>query len=185
MAGLVAQNYSDALFSIALEEKQVDVYLKQLQMITSSLQSEKAFASLLAHPKLDKEAKKQMLTSVYGTSIDHNILNFMKLLIDKSRFSHVQEICQVFHDLYNEKYGIQRVFVTSAKPLATQEIAKLKTILETKTQKIVELVIQVDEDLMAGIRVKIGDQIIDNSAKTRLANLKDMVVKSDSTHETR
>lgn len=185
MAGLVAQNYGDALFSLAKEEDKLTTYKEQLEMVLSALQKEPEFLRLLAHPKMDKEQKKEMIDSVFKPALDKTVLNFMKLLIDKSRFSHIQDICHAFHDMYNKEYGIMVAYVTSAKALDEQEVQSLREVLETKTKKKVELVVNVDEDLMAGIRVKIGDQVIDNTARTRLENLKDMVVKSENTHEAR
>lgn len=185
MAGLVAHNYADAMFEIAQEEKKLDAYMSQISSIMTSLDAEPEFMRLLAHPKMDKEQKKTMLEAVYGKVIDKTVLNFMKLLIDKSRFSHFMEIGLVFHDLYNEECGIEVAYVTTAKPLTETESKKITKILEDKIQKKVELVIVVDESLMAGIRVKIGDQVIDNTASTRLANLKEMVVRSENTNEAR
>lgn len=185
MAGLAAHNYADAIFSIALEEHKLDAYMEQISMILASLDDQPEFMKLLAHPKMDKAQKKAMLDSVYGKAVDKTILNFLKLLIDKSRFSHIMEIGQIFHALYNEECGIEVAYVTSAKPLSKAEAAKITKILEEKIQKKVELVTVVNEDLMAGIRVKIGDQVIDNTASTRLANLKEMVVRSESTNEAR
>lgn len=181
MAGLIAQNYGDALFSLAKEVDKVNVYQEQLKMILTSFQEEPMFLQIMAHPKMDKEQKKNMLTNVYGKAIDITVLNFMKILVDKNRFSQFQDICQVFHKMYNEEHNIIVAYVTSAKALQQLELNKLQDVLEKKTNKHVELVVNIDEDVMAGIRVKIGDQVIDNTARTRLENLKDMVEKSENT----
>lgn len=181
MAGLIAQNYGDALFSLAKEVDKVNVYQEQLKMILTSFQEEPMFLQIMAHPKMDKEQKKNMLTNVYGKAIDITVLNFMKILVDKNRFSQFQDICQVFHKMYNEEHNIIVAYVTSAKVLQQLELNKLQDVLEKKTNKHVELVVNIDEDVMAGIRVKIGDQVIDNTARTRLENLKDMVEKSENT----
>ena len=66
-------------------------------------------------------------------------------------------------------------------PLQEEDIAQLKQVLEHKIKKKTELVITVNKEMMAGIRVKIGDQVMDNSASARLANLKETVVRSEFT----
>lgn len=185
MAGLVAHNYADALFAIAMEEHKLDVYMDEFSMIMTSLDEEPEFMRLLAHPKMDKVQKKEMLESVFLKAVDNMVLNFLKLLIDKNRFSHVMEIGTIFHSLYNEEKGIQVALVTTARPLSEQESQRLTKMLEDKIQKKVELVILEDASLMAGIRVKIGDQVIDNTAKSRLHNLKELVIKSEFTKEAR
>ena len=76
---------------------------------------------------------------------------------------------------YNVENHIQVVYVNSATALNDEQIAKLKVALMNKLNQKVELVLRVDEDLMAGIRIKINDQIIDNTAKNKLERLKKVV----------
>lgn len=178
---MIAQNYADALFSIGKEEHKLDAFREQLKTVEDSLQKEPQFAHLLTHPKMGKEQKKEMLTSVYEKTVDTTVLNFMKLLVDKSRFSHIREICQAFYSLYHEEYQIEVAYVSTAVPLQEEDIAQLKQVLEHKIKKKTELVITVNKEMMAGIRVKIGDQVMDNSASARLANLKETVVRSEFT----
>lgn len=68
------------------------------------------------------------------------------------------------------------VYVKSATKLKDSEVQKLKETLETKLNKKVEFVLTTDESLLAGIRIKINDQIIDNSADGRLQRLKHAVL---------
>lgn len=179
MAGIVSKNYSDALFALAQEDQKLDLFKEQLDLVTDSVKQDDKFAAVMAHPKISKEEKKAMIEAVFGKSIDHMLLNFLKLLIDKGRFSKIAEIRHEFKKAYNKFHNIQVVYVTSAKPLSDADVQKLQDKLETKLNKKVDFVLAVDEDLIAGIRIKINDQIIDNSAYGRLQRLKRSVLSSE------
>ncbi len=176
MASLVSKNYCDALFALGQEDQKLDVFKEQLNIVADSVKNDMDFKSVMVHPKINKEEKKNIIGSVFGTQIDHMLLNFLKLLIDKGRFSKLEEIRKEFNKEYNKFNNIQVVYVKSATKLKDNEVQKLKETLETKLNKKVEFVLTTDESLLAGIRIKINDQIIDNSADGRLQRLKRSVL---------
>ena len=178
MAGIVSKNYSDALFALAREDQKLELFKEQLDLVTDSVKQDAKFDAVMAHPKISKDEKKAMMEAVFGKSIDHMLLNFLKLLIDKGRFSKIDEIRKEFRKEYNKFHNIQVVYVTSAKPLADADVKKLQEKLEAKLDKKVDFVLAVDEDLIAGIRIKINDQIIDNTAFGRLQRLKRNVLNA-------
>ena len=180
MAGIAAKSYSDALFEIAKEEHKLDVYKEQLCLVRDLMVQDTKFQSVMNHPKIRKEEKKQLLESVYKDKIEAMLLNFMKLLVDKNRFRILPDITKEFVKSYNLEMGIQVVLIKSAHALSQQEETRLKETLEKKLGKTIDPVFSVDEDLMAGIRIKINDQIIDNTAKAKLERLKKQVVASEA-----
>lgn len=177
MAGIVAKSYCDALFSLAEEDNKLALFKEQLEVVKDTLKANAQYRALMSHPKINREQKKEMLEAVYGEKIDHTLLNFLKLLIDKSRFQAIEDITKEYIKAFNNVNNIQVVYVKSAKALNDEEVLKLKKTLEEKLQKKVDFVLQVDQDLIAGIRIKINDSIIDNSAKGRLDRLKTTVLK--------
>lgn len=175
MAGIAAKSYCDALFEIAKEENKLDIYKEQLLLVKDTMASDTKFVSVMNHPKIHKEEKKQLLETIYEGNIEHMLLNFLKILVDKNRFRILPDITKEFVKCYNVENHIQVVYVNSATALDDEQIAKLKVALMNKLNQKVELVLRVDEDLMAGIRIKINDQIIDNTAKNKLERLKQVV----------
>ena len=103
------------------------------------------------------------------------VMNFMKLLIDKGRFVSFFQIVKAFVKAYNEEYRIAVALVRSAQELDEKQCAALKALLEQKLSKTVELQVLVDPSLLAGIRVKVDDLVIDNSAAMRLNKMKESV----------
>lgn len=179
MAGIVAKSYCDALFALAQEADKTDIYKTQLCFVNDSVKADAKYNAVMRHPKISKDEKKEVLQQVYGEGIEHTLLNFLKLLVDKGRFANLDDITKEFVKSYNLLNNIQVIYVKSASVLSSEEEAKLKESLSKKLSKKVELVVSVDTDLIAGIRIKINDQIIDNSAKSRLERLKKQVVVSE------
>jgi len=177
MAGVVATNYSEALFALALEEKKLEVFCEDIKSILDVLYANEDLKSIMKHPKVKKEDKKAILSNVFA-SVDPYVLNFMKLMVDKSRFAHFEETCKTFLKMYNVHEGIEVAYVQSARPLSAQEKADLEKMLEKRTNKKIEMRCSVNEDLIAGIRIKINDDILDNSAATQLSRMKNQVMKT-------
>lgn len=183
MAGIVAQSYSDALFSLAQEEHNLDACKEQLCFVNDQMQENKAFFRVLTHPKIHKEEKRQALQNVFGSAIDHTLLNFLKLLIDKGRFQNIQEITREFVKHYNEVNDIVVAYVKSARKLQKGELKRLNTMLEKKLAKTVEMRCFVDPDLLAGIRIKINDMVLDNTALSRMDSLKQLAAATEHVKE--
>lgn len=175
MAGVVSKSYCDAIFSLAQEEGKLDLYKEQLDLVAENVKQDANYRAVMAHPKISKEEKKELLVKVYGNILDPMLLNFLKLLVDKGRFRFLEEITKEYTKEYNKVNNIQVVYVKSATSLSEEEVSRLKATLEKKLNKKVDFVLSVDSDLIAGIRMKINDQIIDNSARGKLERLKESV----------
>lgn len=177
MAGLVAVNYSEALFELAKEEKKLDQFKNDLSAMDDVLCSSEELKQVLKHPKVEKKDKKHILEQIFK-DVDPYVINFAKLLIDKNRFAHFHEICKCYYNSYNEYNNIEVAYVQSATKLSDEQIKAIKDMLEKKTNKAIEIKTKINEDLLAGVRIKIKDEILDNSAAARLERMKENVVKT-------
>lgn len=182
MASL-ALSYSDALYEIAVEENKSADYLKQLQLIQEQLEIHQAFFRILKHPKIAKEQKKQSVEDVFGKEIDHTVLNFLKLLIDKGRFQEIAEITKEFAKRYRNENNIVVAYVKSAQALSAEEQKRLCDMLEKKLSKQVELNLSIDKELLAGMRIKLNDLVLDYTALGHLEHLKHMAKVSNQRME--
>lgn len=185
MAGVVAKSYSEALFSLSLEEQKLDIYKEQLCFMQAQIKENPDFMRILTHPKLHKDEKKKVIEDVFGKDIDHTIVNFMKLLVDKSRFQNLGDIIKEFIKLYNKENNIEVAYVHSAKELSKEEIKRLQDTLEKKLTKKVDMRFFIDPDLIAGMRIRINDAVLDNSAKNRIERLKTMAQDAELVQENR
>lgn len=99
-------------------------------------------------------------------------------MIDKNRFSKFKEAVEEFEALYNNHFHITVAYVASAVELDEDEKQRVSEMLEQKMNQKVECRWSVDKTLLAGLRIKINDQILDNSAANRLARLREEVVNT-------
>lgn len=182
MASL-ALSYSDALYEIASEESKTEAYLKQLCFVEEQLCAHQDFFRILKHPGILKEQKKQSLTEVFGKELEHTVLNFLKLLIDKGRFREIPEITKEFAKRYRKENNIVIAYVTSAEPLSEKESKRISEMLEKKLSKKIELKLSVDKELIAGIRIKLNDLVLDYTALGHLEQLKHLAVISNERKE--
>lgn len=177
MAGVVATNYGLALFELAKEENCMSEVKDSLVTISETLKECNDLSQVMKHPKIEKEDKKALLQKIF-TDVHPYVNNFIRLLVDKNRFGQFQEICKVYVRFYNEHHNIEVAYVQSAVALTDEQIKDIQVMLEKKLGKTVEMKVSVNEELIAGIRVKIKDEILDNSAASKLKKMKDVVVKT-------
>lgn len=176
MDNSIAKGYADALFEIAQESGKTELFREQCRFISETLTAD--FMRVLSHPKMSKTEKKSCIETVYGTSIDKIIMNFMKLMIDKNRFRYIKNAFAEFDADYRELNQILVAQVKSARALKEEDKVKIKEMLEKRSNQRVECTYEVDESLIAGLRIKLDDQILDNSAANQLARLREEVVNA-------
>lgn len=176
MAGLISKGYGEALFEIGLEVNKLDQFKAECQFVLSTMTSE--LVKVFNHPKVRKQEKKELLEKIYGEQLDRILVNYMKYMIDKNRFVKFKEAVEEFEALYNRHFNIIVAHVASAVALSDDEKKRVSEMLEQKMNQKVECKWSVDERLLAGLRIKINDQIFDNSAANRLARLREEVVNT-------
>ena len=100
------------------------------------------------------------------------VKNFLNLLLDKNRIGAIEAITQHYSMLTDEASGIVRAEITTARPLNTETLARIKASLETVTSKKIQSEVREDAGLIGGVVVKIGDMVLDGSVKAQLEALK-------------
>ncbi len=173
MASLVAINYGEALFELAQEENCLKLMKEQLQSINEAVISCRELREVMGHPKIEKEEKKKLIQTLFEG--DRLLENFLQLLVDRNRFDAFSEIVQVFVKKANEALGIEAVTVISASKLSEEEKEQLKQVLMKKTGKKIELNCSVDPSCLAGVRVQIGNELLDNTIAGKLEKIKERV----------
>ena len=165
--------YASALFEIAQEQGKEQAYLDELRNLEQIWKSNADFALALSHPKSAKAEKREWLRQVFASGVDPVVLNFLYVLNEHGIAAHVPEIADEYADLYRKSEQIEEVHVQSATALSEAQIEALSKMLKEKLNKNVELTVDVDPDLIAGLKVKAKDIVLDNTVKTRLDNLKE------------
>lgn len=169
---LIAQRYSEALVEMAKEGKlSFEKISTDLNLVKEILTNSKDLEEFLTNPIISVEDKKEIIDKVFSTEIDVLITNFLKVLVEKSRFDAFYDILESYNEALDDINNISRVKVTSAFEMSEDSKKKLKEKLETKLKKNVILDLDINSDIIAGLVIKIGDNIIDMSMKHKLEDL--------------
>lgn len=175
---LIAERYADALVEIAKEGKLTyEKISKNLNLVKEILTQSKDLDEFLTNPLISVEDKKNILDKVFTDEVDVLILNFLKVLVDKNRFASFSEILEAYNKSLDDINNISRINVTSAVKMTDEAQAKLKDKLEAKLKKKVVLDLEINKDIIAGLVIRIGDNIIDMSLKNKLEDLSKSITK--------
>lgn len=178
MAKLISATYGDALFELAMEEGRIDGLYEEAQTVLQSFADNAELMKFLNHPKIDIEKKKQTIENIYGNFLSKNMVGFLALIVEKGRYNAIVSILDYFIDRVKAYKKIGVAYVTSAKELTdAQKTAILDKLLATTDYVEFEMNYSVDESLIGGLVIRIGDRVVDSSIKTKLFELKRNLVK--------
>ena len=177
-ASAIARRYAKALVQLGAEENAVDKFYDELGAVVGLFKSNPDLNSLLASPAYAIEAKRGILQDVAGRlAVSPTLRNFLLLLLERSRLSCLPQIVASYSLLADERSGVVRPTVTSALPMADDQVAGIRTALENSTGKKVVLTVEVDPSLIGGVVTKVGGTVYDGSVKTQLARIEDTLQK--------
>lgn len=177
MSSEISERYAQALFELALEEKKVKDAKEETESLLGIFRENPDLPDFFRAVKITSEEKKQMIEQVFSEAYDRNLINFIKLLIDKGRIGHLEEILKVFVQKANEELGITEATVWSARKLPETDLKRIREALEKKTGKQIVLRNEIDEQLIAGIKVVVGNNVTDVTMKRRIDGMKEALLR--------
>ncbi|MCR5595262.1 MAG: ATP synthase F1 subunit delta [Lachnospiraceae bacterium] len=172
MAKLVSSTYADALFELAIEKNKTGEWKEEIEAVKAILQENPQFNELMVHPRILKEEKLKLAEEAFAGKADPEIVGLIRIVIEKDRYTQIEAIFDEFINLVKEREGIGTAWVTTAKELsAAQKQAVEKKLLDTTDYKAMEVNYDIDEDVIAGMIIRIGDRVVDSTVRTRLNGL--------------
>lgn len=167
----IARKYGQAIFELASETDQLEEVNKDLQLLRKIIIESSDFKNLLYHPRIELDKKKEVFLKIIEGEISELTAQFCQLLIDKRRITSLNAIARDFELRLKEFNKILEVELKAAVELPADLIEQLKQKLANILDYQIELNTEVDKDLIGGIRIKIGDKVIDGSIKSDLEEL--------------
>jgi F-type H+-transporting ATPase subunit delta len=178
MAKLISKTYGDALFELAIEENKIDILLEEIEQLQDILAQNEDFGKLMNHPKILKEEKIQVARNVFEGRISNELLGFLTIIISKDRYKDIDEILAYFIAEVKKFKGIGIATVTTAVPLREDQCRKIEQkLLDTTEYKSMEMHYKLDESLIGGMVIRIGDRVVDSSISTKLNGLQRDLLK--------
>lgn len=169
MAKLVSKVYGDALFSLAVEEDQVDELWKEAAMISEAMEANPEFLPILCHPEMTMEKKFTLLQDVFQKGLSQNMMGLLNVLLKKGRIGEILPVLSYFMEQVMAYKKIGEVKVRTPMPLSKEQKEKLENkLLEVSEYETVNVDYQIDESLLGGMVIRIGDRVLDNSIRSKL-----------------
>ena len=169
----LAGRYASALFGLARDERQIDAVGRSLEALSSALADSRDFAELVTSPMVSRQdAAKAFAGLAPQLGLDPLTTNFLGVLARNGRKSELRKIIRFYKRIAAEHRGEISAEVITAHALKDDQVAALKPQLKKRAGGAdVTLDAQVDPDILGGIVIKLGSEMIDASIRTKLNRL--------------
>ena len=176
-AHTVAVRYANALLMIAVEKGTVEQTRTELRVFADRMMESAEFRIVLESPVIDLPQRHAVIRAVAekgGMSAD--VRNFLLLLADRKRLAVVPQIAEHLDRLADDHLGILRARVDTPLAMTESQKATLRTLLEKKYGRKVQLAERLDESILGGFRLVVGNTVMDATLDARLARLRETIV---------
>ncbi|WP_370261559.1 F0F1 ATP synthase subunit delta [Limnobacter sp.] len=166
----IARPYAEAAFEVA-KTSNIAQWNDWLQS-WSAVASNDNIHLLASNPKLSDQQVLDLFVELTKTPADAPARNFLAALVENGRLLALPEIARQFVELKNAHEGAADAVIASAFPLADSDVQNIRGALEKKFGSKLNITVQVDESLIGGVCVTVGDQILDSSVRGKLNAMK-------------
>ena len=163
----IARPYAEAAFKLARERNALAQWSQMLEFIDVVVRDEHV-ARAIGNPNVSRAQLESLLLGVLGDSVDGTARNFVQLLVQNGRLAIVPEICSLYERLKLEHEDLLEAQIHSAYAMDDAQVAQIVTRLENKYQRKVRAQVSVDPELIGGIRIVVGDKVMDATVRGRL-----------------
>jgi ATP synthase F1 delta subunit len=173
----IARVYADALFRAAKEAGKLDEVREQLGQIADALEENRELQVFLFSPYFSSKEKQEGLRKAVSGA-DELVVNFLDLLNEKHRMPVIFRIRRAFEEMWAKENKRLDVNVTSAVALDEGVAERLGEEIEKQTGHKVRLTSDVDEDILGGLVLRVGNMVLDASIRNRLEKLRKSVAQA-------
>ncbi|WP_070108113.1 F0F1 ATP synthase subunit delta [Burkholderia plantarii] len=167
----IARPYAEALFRVA-EAGDIAAWSTLVEALAQVAQLPEV-KSVASSPKVAREQIVELLLAAVKSPLADSAeaKNFVRMLVDNHRIVLLPEIAVQFDELKNAREGAADVQIVSAFPLEGAPLAELVASLERKFGRKLKATVEIDASLIGGVRVTVGDEVLDTSVRARLASM--------------
>lgn|SRR5574340_105048 len=164
----IARPYAEAAFQLALGEGALGPWQQALQRM-AAIASEPQMRECIDNPRLLPAQLAKLFIDVAGDALSAEQRNFVRVLVDNERLQVLPEICQLYGELKNRHEGMQETRIVSAFPLDQVALNRLVAELEGRFKCRLHAQVSIDPELIGGVKIAVGDEVIDASVRGKLA----------------
>jgi len=162
--------YAKALFETAKKQTAVNDVLKDLELLKSIINQKAEFFDIIHNPTIKRNTKEELFLKIFKNKIQDLTVQFLLLLLKKGRESILQQAIDHYIDLEMENRGALLAELISVKPISEATKNAIKTKISA-TRK-VQLIEKIDESILGGFIINIGDSQYDASVRKKINNVK-------------
>lgn len=167
------RRYGQAIFELAQEQDAADQWGRDMDEVAEAFQ-DADFIALLKHAGVSAEDKRRATDAVLA-GVRPMVQNMVNLLVARGLVDAIPEACREYTDLLDRQQGRQRVEITTAVPLEPAEVERITEFVAGLIGREVVVTPHVDEAILGGLVIQIGDRLLDGSAQARLNGLRDQL----------
>ena len=173
----IARVYAEALFEVAKEKGKLDVIRDQLGRVADALEEDRELAVFFFSPYFSSAEKRDGIErAVIGA--EPELTNFLELLVEKHRMPVIFRIRRLFDEMWAEENKLLEVTLTSAVELDPEIVRRVGEEIERQTDRKVQLQSRVDDQLVGGLVLQVGNMVLDGSIRNRLEKLRKEVAQA-------
>jgi F-type H+-transporting ATPase subunit delta len=166
----VARPYAEAVFRLAKEANSLPAWSEALAVLAAAAQ-DPAAVEFAANPKFSSSQVQALLIELLGARATPQVSNFVAAVLESRRFALLPHVAELFEQLKAQAEGSVTAHIESAFELNAAQLDEIKSILTARVGKKVETTVSVNADLIGGVRMTVGDDVIDASVRGKLAAL--------------
>lgn len=168
----IAHRYAKAVMDLAIEKGMLDQVDKDMELFQSVNEENRQFYTVMHNPIIRAHKKLAVLKAIFGDKVSEVMILLFDILARRSREEMLYAISVSFREQFNIHKNIQEVQITSTINLPDPLKEELRAALAQKTGKTIKIEEEIDETLIGGMTIRIGDTQLDNSIKSQLQKLK-------------
>jgi F-type H+-transporting ATPase subunit delta len=173
----IARVYAEALFGVAKQKGKLDVIREQLGQVADALDRDRELAVFFFSPYFSSAEKRDGIARAIAGA-EPELTNFLELLAEKHRMPVIFRIRRRFDELWAEERKRLEVTLTSAVELDPEVVERVGAEIERQTDRTVELHSRVDENVLGGLVLQVGNMVLDASIRNRLEKLRKEVAQA-------
>jgi F-type H+-transporting ATPase subunit delta len=173
----IARVYAEALFEVAKEKGKLDVIRDQLGRVADALDRDRELAVFFFSPYFSSAEKRDGIERAV-VDAEPELTNFLELLVEKHRMPVIFRIRRLFDEMWAQENKLLEVTLTSAVELDPEIVRRVGEEIEKQTDRKVQLQSRVDDQLVGGLVLQVGNMVLDGSIRNRLEKLRKEVAQA-------
>ena len=173
----IIKKYAQLLYQVAVKEDDINQISDYLHSIRSILKSVPELNQLFITRRVQVQDKMIMLKNILGDKISDIVMDLMVLLMENGHMMLLGEVVKRFDYLKDKDSEIIKVQITSSTRLPDDEVQRISLNIENKIHKKVEVTMETDTSIVGGIKLRVGNTLIDGSVSNRLQKMRDTLIQ--------